>query len=526
MWGRVGTFLCGLICAALAPLGGSLCFAAVALADHAGPPPPSAAQCAEARANRTLAPIVSYDPKPGSVRVFAMQFKQELRNVATYQSFRTKIECMILDDVVPHLAAGRPNLVVFNEDIGLMTLATGTRGAVARALFANPQLEPSCESQGLPCGTAAAFVAASAAYAGPIAYYQAKFGGVPSIARTFVAATDTFVRGWMQTFSDMARRYGIYIVGSNTQAPFSESRDRIAIAALHDPDYPPPASVYVATEPAAYNTAFMWGPHDVRRTGPAPLRNVVASNRKLPLTATENEFQFSPGPSSGPAAVANLAPYQIPGTQARVGFATSLPAFTYGTPPPGTDPCSDVSQYYMRCLNELGANLVLQDEANDGRWAADSGCGSTCWQPLDWMGSAWRGVTDPSVGFDYVVNPMMTGNLADLVFDGQSSITQRGIIGASCNYVGNATFEPGDPASEQPYAGAKPQFLEMARWVSPAGSRADLKAVAGKLAPGSHDPLENDYVETALVADLPFPPDPRRATCLTAPGTVSGHPGG
>ena len=38
------------------------------------------------------------------LRVFAMQFKQDLRHVVTYGSFRTKIECMIREYVVPRLA--------------------------------------------------------------------------------------------------------------------------------------------------------------------------------------------------------------------------------------------------------------------------------------------------------------------------------------------------------------------------------------------------------------------------------------
>ena len=34
----------------------------------------------------------------------------------------------------------------------------------------------------------------------------------------FVAATDTFARGWMQVFSDVARRHGVYILNVRTAA--------------------------------------------------------------------------------------------------------------------------------------------------------------------------------------------------------------------------------------------------------------------------------------------------------------------
>src|SRR5581483_7747896 len=104
--------------------------------------PPTPAQCERVRASRSVAPVLALDPRPGALRVFAMQFKQDLANVRTYAAFRTKVECMLRDYVVPYLARHRPNVVAFNEDVGLMTLGTGTRGAAARALFADPRLAP------------------------------------------------------------------------------------------------------------------------------------------------------------------------------------------------------------------------------------------------------------------------------------------------------------------------------------------------------------------------------------------------
>ena len=40
--------------------------------------------------------------------------------------------------------------------------------------------------------------------------------------------------------------------------------------------------------------------------------------------------------------------------------------------------------------------------------------------------------------------------------------------------------------------------------------------MTARLAPGSGDRLENDYLETALVADLPFPVDRPRRGCAGA----------
>jgi hypothetical protein len=230
----------------------------------------------------------------------------------------------------------------------------------------------------------------------------------------------------------------------------------------------------------------------------------------VPLTSIEVALKISPGPARGAAAIANLKPYRLPGTKARVGFATSLPAFEFGSPT--AKPCANVAVTYMRCLDHLGANVVIQDEANPGAWATGT---DTVWQPLDWMGSTWRAVADRTVHFTYAVDPMLVGNLGDLIFDGQSAITQRGLHGRSCRYVGN-TFEPGDAAAYRESAGPKPQFLVLAPWVVPDASRTALRAVGARLAPASGDRIENRYLETALIADLPFPADTHRAGCRTA----------
>ena len=479
------------------------------------PSPSTPAGCRSLAPADERPPILALDPRPRAPRVFAIQFKQDVAGVTSYAAFRTRIDCLIRQDVVPHLARGRPNVVVFDEDTGLMTLAIGSRGAVARRIAARGS--PGCEGQGAPCSTVAALGALMAAYAPQVAAYRARFPSMGPLAAAWVAATDTLVRGFMETFSDLARRYRVYIVASNDQAPFRVSTDPAEIALFHDPDYPPPPYVYLATSPDVYNEAFVWGPRDVRATGPGPLRNVVASNLKVPLTPLEQEIGLTPGPSGGPAAIANLEPFRLPGTRARLGIATSLPAFQYGSPPAGMDPCSDVASYYMRCLSRLGANIVIQDEANPGRWTGPDGNGIERWQPLSWMASTYRAVSDPTVGFDYNVTAMMVGNLADLVFDGQTAITQRGLRGRGCHYIGDSAFVPGEDQSQfRRYAGNQPDFLAIAPWVVGDRSRAELRRVGAELAPGSGSPLEDDYVETAIVADLPVPLDRRRSDCVTA----------
>ena len=472
------------------------------------------AGCRGIDARRSMRPLQSYRPEPGGVRMFAMQFKHELRHVVTYATFRRAIDCALRRYVVPHLSKRMPNVVAFNEDIGLLTIGTGSRGQRARELIQTPET-PSCEGQEVPCQTFAALLAVSTGYADELAYYKARyFPQLNPISGIFVGATDTFARGWMTTFSDLAKRYGVYMIGSNNQARFRVSRDPADIAALADPDYPKPRSVYVATDEEVYNEVFMWGPRNVRAEGPRPLRNVVASNRKVPLTPLEVTLQLTPGPSTGRAAVANLRPYRVPGSEARLGFATSLPAFVYGNPPAGVNPCSDTSLYYMRCLDRLGTNVVIQDEANPGRWAGEGG--RSPWQPLEWMSSTYRAVNGPQVSFAYNVTPFLVGNLADIVFDGQSAITQRGLRGPGCHFIGNHRALPEDPPRFRRYAGRKPRFLLKAPWVT-RGSRRRLREAGAALAPDSGKRLENDYLQTALIADLTFPPDAGRRGCIGRP---------
>ena len=473
----------------------------------------AASGCAGTSAHREVAPVVSYDPQPSAPRVFAMQFQQDPRNVVTYSTFKRKVDCLLRADVVPRLAHGRPNLVVFTEDIGLMTGATGTRGATARALWSKGGDASGCAGMPSPCQALAGLSALGDAYAPQVAAYHQRFPDLPPLADDFVAATDTFARGWMTTFSVLARKYRIYVVGSGTPG------------ALPQDDRPGRGRRSSPTPTCRTRPSPTW-PQARRSTtrsssGARAGRSCATSNRKVPITPIEQALSVTPGPSTGAEAVANLRPFRLPGTRARLGFATSLPAFTYGDPPAGTDPCSDTSLYYMRCLDKLGANLVVQDEANPGAWTGPDGDGVEQWQPLSWMTSTWRAVTDPSVRFAYDVTPMLTGNLGDIAFDGQSAITQRGLRGRGCHYIGNARWIAGEDRPDlRDEAGPKPQFLALAPWVAPDGPRGRLRAVGSRLQFGSGSALEDDYVETALVADLPFPPDPRRPNCLTTRGSA------
>lgn len=450
-------------------------------------------------------PVAGHADPDADLRVFAVQYRLDVADAASIGAYRDAMRRLMDELVVPHLVPGRPTLVVYPEAVGLPVLATGERGADLRALWAGPAAAPGAD--GVPGGLLGGMMSLAEASIDRIGAYAELFGAENLDPRTVVhlASTDTLARGFSQTFSDIARDYGVWVVAGSYQTPYRETTDAAEVAAF---GIPSADSAFVATTPAVTNATFVWGPDDVAPDAPTGERNLLMRNEKIPLTAMELDLLgLSEGPADGDAARANAGWVDVAGF--RVGFATSLPAFAYGYPfgqrPPGFDPFADVRASYAAAQDALGVEVMIQADANPGPWAAytDPGQGGTgAWQPLEWMASTWRAVADPTVGFRYNVTPMMTGNLLDLPFDGQSSITARGASAPGAHFVGNAAASAQDPAEYAVYAGAKAELLAVAPWVVADDDRDELQAVMAALLPGSGDDRENGYVETAIFADL------------------------
>jgi len=216
--------------------------------------------------------------------VVGIQYKQDVANVTSYATFRTAMRCLVEDFVQPLRRPGVPTLVVFNEDIGLMTLATGTRGAVVRQQAATPLRAPVGDQE--PAAAASALAQLNAAYAPQVAAYQALFAPVDPRKQVLLAATDTFVRAFSTTFSDIARDYGVYVVASNNMATYRETHDPAEVALFGDPEAND-GRAFVATSGRVPNATFLWGPKDTHPTGPAGSKNLLFRNEKVPLTSTE-----------------------------------------------------------------------------------------------------------------------------------------------------------------------------------------------------------------------------------------------
>src|SRR5688572_15830053 len=99
----------------------------------AGPPSRADELCDDRPTDNFTSGVSDAAPGPGPLRVFAMQVRQDVRFVETHEAFERRMRCLMERYVVPNRDPSKTDLVVFNEDIGLATLATGSRGAAARA---------------------------------------------------------------------------------------------------------------------------------------------------------------------------------------------------------------------------------------------------------------------------------------------------------------------------------------------------------------------------------------------------------
>jgi len=512
----------------------------------------------------------------GTLQVFGIQYFQRVAAMTTYASIADEINCYFATYVTPYRTPAIPGLVVWNELTGLLFALAGSRGAPARALATTPAATLLGKETGEPLGAIGGAVGSlGLTYGAPLAFYAAMFPGavaaavgsdVATIASggvelpasfVFLAATDTYVRAFFDTFGAVARRYRVTVVAGApmpilTSAPgcaangypgwaacpgWRSTTNPVAVAALADPDLHS-TSVYEALVPTITNAQFVFGPDG----------RLEAVQPKVNLTATELELGWQPAPMSTVRAIPLRG-------GVRLGIAISLDAFEHGLTPAGDGPCASPASY-VGCLASQGANLLLQPDFNDGTAACPSWsdfgapCGPPEWQQLGWMLSSWYDVEArthaggwlyPSIR--YAVNPFVVGNVYDISGDGQSAIFARSDPRATTgSYVGdgNAALyrtadaftpyadptstddgsSPLDPLSLAQLDGPQPGFLALAPWVLPAsvrvraaagstavaGSPASLQSCTDGLVPGSGVTTgpcaENAELPTAVIAAI------------------------
>jgi predicted amidohydrolase len=361
----------------------------------------------------------------------------------------------------PHLSTDRPNLLVLTELLGLPAALVGRRGALARRARSSRM---------------ALSLLALALLPRVLAYRRRWRVTLPQAL--LLASTDALYRPFAETLSRLARQYHTHIVATTLAPRVRRSDDPREVARWGRRGA---EAVYLPEGPEVYNAALVFGPDG------------ALLGRVDKVYLTENEI-----------AVLNLTPGRLEDARViatpagRLGVAISLDAFT---------------PEYLRHLDELGAEIVVQPDANDQRWAAPSA--TSDWQPAEWLNSVLGSIQPAYPRLRYNICAMQTGNFFDLTFDGQSTITARPpVSGEPAAHARGVPFVGVDDwvhtGTGEPLQGA---FLAASPWVAedpgiaePSLSlderRMRLRAVADELLPGGT--RANQYRESVVWADLPL----------------------
>ena len=437
------------------------------------------------------------------VRAVAVGNKLNVAAAASEASYVAELE-RILKLAEPHLMLDRQNLVVLTEVLGLPAALIGSRGALARrppgtisalALLGLAAVTPRfrrIDLRWVGAGLAAAGLANAALTTylrksqlalGLLAVGQGNrvarclrmWRGISPTRALLLASCDALYRPLVETLSRLAVKYSATIVAGTLAPEVRRSTDAREIRRWGRAGAD---CVYIPTGPEVYNTALVFGPDGA----------LLGRVNKVFLTASDREqLDLAPG---------NLEDVQvIPTPAGRLGVAISLDAFT---------------PQYVRHLDAAGAEIVVQPDANDTRWAGLTR-ETRRWQPEDWLVSVLGSIQPKYRNLRYNVCAMQTGNLYEIPFDGQSSISAQRDA-ALPKPAPNRTFigvgEHVNPDTGEALLG---EFLAVAPWVmedpvvdNPLLSLEDRRKL---LAERSVDLLlkgrkANQYRETAIWADL------------------------
>ncbi|HEX8700308.1 MAG TPA: hypothetical protein VF815_15785 [Myxococcaceae bacterium] len=385
----------------------------------------------------------------GDVRVFVVGHAFSLEDARSVEHF----EASFREDmrrIAPCLSAVRPNLVVFPEDSGLVAWFAGRQALLAR---------------GSPDSTTA-FNAMYSGYFRQTDEYRRRFPGSSGARALSLALGDVGWRAMNRTFGGIAQRYGIYVITS-ANLPYVEARtDEDSVDRFRDPDAPGEDPAYVATSGECFNSALLYGPSG----------ELLSRIDKVFLTDTEEDsLDLSNG------SLEAMGVFDLP--FARIGAAISRDAF-YAP--------------FLQRMEDLGVDFVVQPEAWSG-WTIEQEEGD--WLPDVILASGWSH-TQKYRGFRHNATSMLTGNLFELVFDGQTWITQK------------AT--PEQP--ERAFVGSRPLrgWVDIGSWTFPDPLETDpslslqerqarLREQGRRLEPGSGHEAEGKYARTVIAADLAFP---------------------
>ena len=391
------------------------------------------------------------------VRFIAVGNRMNVQASTTEQSFAAELE-RIVELAVPSLATDRPNLVALGEILGLPLALTGRRGYLSRRMHTS--------------NVAISMLALG--YARRMLHYRRQYSQISLVRSLLLSLSDVLYRPFVTTLGRLAATHSIYLSASTITPRVHCSTTTLDISRFGR-RYSD--KVFLPNGPEVYNTGFLWGPDG----------SLIGTTNKVFLTESEKTtLDLTPG---------NLDDVRVFETAiGNIGMAISLDAFTPD---------------YLRHLDNQGACIVIQNDANDQLWASASKTAD--WQPQEWLNSVLGCLQDEYPHLYFNICPMQVGNFFDLAFDGQSTITQKSERDPNpyCNFVGNEGF-----VHTVTGAALKGEILAMAPWVvedpirempnlSVAERRAALMQVGKQLLPGGA--RANQYPETAIWADVAVP---------------------
>lgn len=323
-----------------------------------------------------------------SSRLIAVGNRINLRAVTTAQHFSAELE-RIVSLAVPHLAQDRLNLVVLSEVLGLPLALSGPQGILSRSMRS----------------ASSAITLLAPAYARRMLHYRHLYPGISLVRSLLLSLADTMYRPFVTTLSHLAAKHGIYLSATTITPHVQHSTSFVDIRHFGQRGA---TSVYLPDGSGVFNTGFLWGPDGT----------LLGTTDKVFITESEQAtLDLTPG---------NLNTVQALETEVgKVGFAISLDAFTPA---------------YLRRLDEVEVQIIMQNDANDQLWTAPS---QAClWQPQEWLNAVLGSLQDDYTHLHYNVCPMQVGNFFDLTFDGQSTITGKSNNDpdSSRNFVGNEDF--------------------------------------------------------------------------------------
>lgn len=390
----------------------------------------------------------------GGAPVRAVAVGNRITLPATESAYVAELE-RIVGLAAPHLVADRPNVLVLGEVLGLPAVFAGPGGGLARRSHS----------------TRNAMTFLALAQLARVRRCRRLWRGISLARALLLANTDLLYRPFAETLARLAAEHSAHIVATTLAPRLRRSIDPREIAQWGRPGSD---SAYVPEGPEVYNAALVFGPDGA----------LLGRVDKVYLTEDERTtLDLTAGSLEDVRAIDTAA--------GRVGVAISLDAFTPD---------------YLKRLDADGAEIVLQPDANGQIWAARSK--TWRWQPEEWLNSVLGSIQPEYLNLRYNVCAMQTGNLVDLPFDGQSSITSRD---AAPPQPGHAFVGVDSPISTPTGAPLTGGFLAVSPWVEDdpittdptltlEQRRARLAEIGRELLPSGA--RANQYRESVIWADL------------------------